>query len=101
MKELLEAHLKGLEESEAFYTRLICESSLLPESARNTLTGIQSAISFHLLNCTSTNGNFSNKENAFRLLLNVTAFTLPDQHGAAFYAKDHSAPGTAGGWLSI
>lgn len=49
MRELLWAHLRGIEEYEAFYTRLISEASLLHESARNTLIGIQSAISFHLI----------------------------------------------------
>ncbi len=48
MKELLEAHLKGISEYEDFYTRLISERSLLHESARNSLIGLQSAISFHL-----------------------------------------------------
>ncbi|NLI14212.1 TetR/AcrR family transcriptional regulator [Pelotomaculum propionicicum] len=46
--EILEAHLKGLAEFEPFYTRLVREGSLLPESARNTLIMIQSAVSFHL-----------------------------------------------------
>ena len=49
MRELLWAHLRGIEEYEAFYTRLISEASLLHESARNTLIGIQSAISFHMI----------------------------------------------------
>ncbi|MDP4181257.1 MAG: TetR/AcrR family transcriptional regulator [Bacillota bacterium] len=49
MQGILEAHLKGIEEYEEFYTRLISEASILPESARNTLIGIQSAISFHML----------------------------------------------------
>jgi len=49
MKELLEAHLKVIQEYEMFYSRLISEASVLPESARNTLVGIQSAISFHLI----------------------------------------------------
>jgi hypothetical protein len=49
MEGLLMAHLKGIQEHELFYSRLISEASLLPESARNTLIGIQSAISFHLI----------------------------------------------------
>jgi len=49
MKEVLEAHLKGIREYEAFYTRLVSEERLLPESARNSLIMIQSAISFHLI----------------------------------------------------
>lgn len=49
IEALLMAHLKGIQEYEAFYSRLISEAPLLPESARNTLIGIQSAISFHLI----------------------------------------------------
>ncbi len=48
VREILEAHLKGLAEFEPFYTRLVIEGSLLPECARNTLIMIQSAVSFHL-----------------------------------------------------
>ncbi|ATW25728.1 TetR/AcrR family transcriptional regulator [Candidatus Formimonas warabiya] len=48
VREILEAHLKGLTEYEDFYTRLVIEGRLLPEGARNTLIMIQSAISFHL-----------------------------------------------------
>lgn len=47
-RDVLEAHLKGLTEFEAFYTRLVIEGRLLPESARNAFTMIQSTISFHL-----------------------------------------------------
>jgi AcrR family transcriptional regulator len=49
MKEVLEAHLRGISEYEAFYSRLVSEGRLLPESARNSLVMIQSAISFHLI----------------------------------------------------
>ncbi len=48
LREVLAAHLKGLTEYEAFYTRLVIEGRLLPESARNAFTIIQSSISFHL-----------------------------------------------------
>lgn len=48
MREILEAHLKGIEEYEDFYIRLISEAPLLQVSSRNTLIMIQSAISFHL-----------------------------------------------------
>lgn len=48
VREILEAHLKGLAEFEAFYTRMVMEGSLLPESTRNNLIMIQSAVSFHL-----------------------------------------------------
>jgi AcrR family transcriptional regulator len=49
MKELLEAHLKGISEYETFYTRLVSEGHLLHEKSRNSLVMIQSAISFHLI----------------------------------------------------
>lgn len=48
LKEVLEAHVKGISEHEEFYTRLISEGRLLNESSRNTLVMIQSAISFHI-----------------------------------------------------
>ncbi len=48
IQEILEAHLKGIEEYEDFYIRLISEAPLLQVSSRNTLIMIQSAISFHL-----------------------------------------------------
>jgi AcrR family transcriptional regulator len=48
IKEVLEAHLKGISEYEAFYRRLVSESSSLTDSSRNSLIMIQSAISFHL-----------------------------------------------------
>jgi TetR/AcrR family transcriptional regulator, acrEF/envCD operon repressor len=46
--EILEAHIEGLIEFEPFYTRLIIERRLLPESVRNTYIMIQSTISFHI-----------------------------------------------------
>lgn len=46
--EVLEAHIAGLIEFEPFYTRLIIERRLLPESAKNTYILIQSTISFHI-----------------------------------------------------
>lgn len=46
--EVLNAHLTGLIEFEPFYTRLIIERRLLPESVRNTYIMIQSTISFHI-----------------------------------------------------
>ncbi|MBE6034766.1 MAG: TetR/AcrR family transcriptional regulator [Clostridiales bacterium] len=49
MKEMLEAHLKGIAEYEDFYIRLISEASLLDRVSKNTLIMIQSAISFHLI----------------------------------------------------
>ncbi|MDD7794332.1 TetR/AcrR family transcriptional regulator [Clostridium sp. 'White wine YQ'] len=49
MREVLEAHLRGISEYEDFYTRLILESRLLNESSRNSVVMIQSAISFHII----------------------------------------------------
>lgn len=46
--EVLQAHITGLVEFESFYTRLIIERRLLPESVRNTYVMIQSAISYHI-----------------------------------------------------
>jgi TetR/AcrR family transcriptional repressor of acrEF/envCD operon len=46
--EVLEAHITGLIEFEPFYTRLIIERRLLPESVCNTYIMIQSTISFHI-----------------------------------------------------
>lgn len=48
LSEVLEVHLKVLIQFEAFYTRLVIEARLLPESARNTFIIIQSTISFHI-----------------------------------------------------
>ena len=48
LREVLEAHLAGLAEHEGFYSRLAIESPLLPKEARQSLTVVQSAISFHI-----------------------------------------------------
>ena len=48
IREVLQAHVQGLAEHEAFYARLVMEGPQLPPQARTTLTGIQSVISFHL-----------------------------------------------------
>ncbi len=48
LQEVLEAHLIGLTEYEAFYTRLVIERRLLPESVSSTYIMIQSTISFHI-----------------------------------------------------
>lgn len=48
LQKILEAHLRGLQEFEAFYTRLVIENRLLPSNSRDVFTMIQSAISFHL-----------------------------------------------------
>lgn len=48
LRTVLQAHLQGLQECEALYTRLIIENRLLPEKARHTFVLIQSAISFHI-----------------------------------------------------
>lgn len=49
MKEVLEAHLRGISEYEPFYTRLVSEGHLLHEDVRYSLIMIQSAISFHFI----------------------------------------------------
>lgn len=46
--EVLQAHITGLIEFEPFYTRLVIERRLLPESVGNTYVMIQSTISFHI-----------------------------------------------------
>lgn len=48
VKEVLQAHLEGLIEEEAFYSRMVSERSLLPANAQSALVAIQSAISIHL-----------------------------------------------------
>lgn len=48
IKEVFEAHIKGISEYEGFYTRLVSEGRLLNERSRNSLIMIQSAISFHI-----------------------------------------------------
>lgn len=48
VREVLAAHLQGIIEFEAFYTRLVIEAGFLPPAARDTFIMIQSAISFHL-----------------------------------------------------
>ena len=48
LRGVLEAHIKGLCEYEAFYTRLITERTLLPESAKTAFLIIQSSISLHI-----------------------------------------------------
>lgn len=49
IRAVLAAHLQGLEEFEAFYTRLVIEGRLLPEPTRHHLVTIQSAVAFHLI----------------------------------------------------
>lgn len=46
---VLSAHLQGIGEDEAFYTRLVREESLLPAEARLGWVACQSAVSFHLM----------------------------------------------------
>ena len=48
VREILQAHLKGLAEHEQLYVRLITEGRLLPRAPRMSLVMIQSAISLHL-----------------------------------------------------
>ncbi len=48
VREVLDAHLRGIGEFEAFYARLAIEGPLLPARARNSILGIHSALSFHM-----------------------------------------------------
>jgi len=48
ISDVLDAHLSAIEEHEAFYTRLIHESRLLPAEVRNNFIAIQSTIAFHM-----------------------------------------------------
>ena len=48
LRQVLASHLEGIQEFEAFYTRLVIEARGLPIIARETLISIQSAISFHI-----------------------------------------------------
>lgn len=48
VQELLEVHLRCIEEAETFYTRLVNEARFLPQVARDTFIMIQSALSFHI-----------------------------------------------------
>ena len=48
LETVLNAHVKGLSEDEAFYARLVAETPMLSADARSTVTGIQSAIASHI-----------------------------------------------------
>jgi AcrR family transcriptional regulator len=48
LEDLLKAHITGLSEFEAFYTRLVIERRLLPEEVRNVYISINSTISHHI-----------------------------------------------------
>jgi AcrR family transcriptional regulator len=50
LAQVLAAHLQGIGEFESFYTRLLLESRLLPEGARDNFVGIQSVLSLHFCN---------------------------------------------------
>lgn len=47
LRDILSAHLAGIMEFEAFYTRLVIENRLLPQDARVAWVSIQSALSLH------------------------------------------------------
>ncbi|SEU28292.1 TetR/AcrR family transcriptional regulator [Paenibacillus sp. NFR01] len=49
LRAVLAAHLQGIREHEALYTRMIAEAQLLGDGCRNALVMIQSAIAFHIL----------------------------------------------------
>jgi Transcriptional regulator len=48
LRGILSAHINGLTEYEGFYTRLVIEGQMLPDSARSVFAMIQSTISFHI-----------------------------------------------------
>lgn len=48
LRDVLRAHLDGLNEHEKFYARLVVETPSLGKTARTMLIGIQSAISTHM-----------------------------------------------------
>jgi AcrR family transcriptional regulator len=48
LRDVLAAHLTGIQEYEGLYTRLVLEGRALPQPARDTLISIQSAISVHI-----------------------------------------------------
>jgi AcrR family transcriptional regulator len=48
LREVLEAHLRGLEENEGAYRQLLVEAPLLPAEFRATWVGLQSAIASYL-----------------------------------------------------
>lgn len=48
LKPVLRKHLEILAKNETFYTALVEETRNLPQSARETMISIQSAISFHI-----------------------------------------------------
>ncbi len=48
LRTILEAHLQGLCEHEAFYARLVAETPSMDADTRSTVTGIQSAIASHI-----------------------------------------------------
>jgi len=47
IEELLGGHIDILTEYEQFYTRLICQTSLLPKGAKTLLTKLQSDLAIH------------------------------------------------------
>jgi AcrR family transcriptional regulator len=46
--QALRAHLKGLQESEGLYSRLVAERQILPRQARTAVVMMQSSISVHI-----------------------------------------------------
>lgn len=90
LRGLLEAHLKGIQEYEEFYTRLISEASVLPESARHTLIGIQSAVSFHLIQEAERE---MNESKIIRMPLNLMFNTWVGLVNYYLMNKDLFAPG--------
>jgi len=48
LRDILSVHLDGISEFEPFYTRLVIESRLLPNAARDAFIVLLSAVSLHL-----------------------------------------------------
>jgi AcrR family transcriptional regulator len=48
LAEVMDAHLKALQENEALYARMLCEASSLPLSARAQIFALQSGVAWRL-----------------------------------------------------
>lgn len=48
VRDVLSAHLQGIKEFEAFYSKLVMEMRFIPETSRTTFISLQSGVSFHL-----------------------------------------------------
>lgn len=57
LRDFLLAHAAGIARHETFYTRLVIESRLLPQEARDAWIGLQSAVSFHFSQAVEREGD--------------------------------------------